>query len=142
MKTIILFVFLILTAVSVFAEEISISAKLSTPEITLEEITVPIELEYKFPLDMYQSYNKDFFYFTVEGIEGLVQDSITYPEGELKNGITEYFGKTVLSSVLHLPANSPSGSYTLSIIAAYQLCSVNGMCYFPEEERIVVEFEL
>ncbi len=142
MKKIILFVWLILAVVSIFADEMSISAKLSVLEITSEAIIVPLEVEYLFPLNMYQSYNQDFFYFTVEGIEGLVQNVITYPEGEIKDGITVYFGKTVLSCTIHLPADLPTGSYELHIIAGYQLCDIDGMCYFPEEEEILMEIEL
>lgn len=141
MKKIIIFVYFALTAVLVFADGISNNAKLSVPEITPEAIIVPIEVEYLIPLNMYQSYNSDFFYFTVEGIEGIVQDEITYPEGDLKDGMAVYFGKTVLSSNIRFPADLLPGAYILHIHAGYQLCDITGMCYFPVEKEIIMEIE-
>ena len=142
MKRIFLFSYLALLTVLAFTDEMVISVKLSTQEITKETQIVPIEVEFLIPQDMYQSYNRDFFYFTVEGIEGMTQDEIKYPEGELKDDTTLYFGRTILSGNIQLPADLPRGPFILQINVAYQLCDINGMCYFPEEEEILMEIEL
>ena len=142
MKKIILIICFALTTVFVYTEEVDISAIFVVPENITEEENVLLEVEYIFPEGMYQSYNKDLFYFSVKGIEGIILDEIIYPKGEFKDGGTIYFGETILSCIVHLPEDIQSGVYNLSIIAAYQLCNVNGMCYFPKEEEIKLELIL
>lgn len=136
-----IYICLILLTVSAFADEVSISVRLSNQKVTAETLIVSMEVEYIIPPNMYQSYNQDFFYFTVEGIEVMIQDVIKYPEGQLKDGTIVYFGKTILSNDIQFPVDLPPGSYILQINAGYQLCDLNGMCFFPEEEKILLEIE-
>lgn len=104
------------------------------------DVTAQIELidnkeyvvfvNYTFPEGFHQSFQPEFFHFSVSTPDQVFLGEILYPKG------SDFYGKTQLSAVLN--NYDPLEVEELSIKATYQLCNEEGMCLFPQSTEIAI----
>ena len=122
-------------------------AKLSADPVTSVALTPPvfesyeegkILVTYTFPEGMHQNLNEEVFFFSVEGPHWLDLGEITYPSGSLTTD-TEYYGSVTISAAFTIPEEVKAGTWTLQVTSRYQLCDSEGVCFFPEQEEMIID---
>jgi thiol:disulfide interchange protein DsbD len=120
---------------------------LSADPVTSVAITPPIFesyeegeilVTYTFPEGMHQNLNKEVFFFSVEGPYWLDLEEIAYPSGSLATDI-EYYGSVTISASFTIPEEVKAGTWTLKVTSRYQLCDSEGVCFFPEQEEMIID---
>lgn len=123
------------------SEALGISASL-TPNPATAGKSALLEVAYEIPRGFYQSLQEDFFFIRADGPTGIELGDTTYPPGQVKDGVVQYHGRTVLTAEVRFEESFIPGDHVLKIVAGYQLCDETGTCLFPVETAIDVPVTL
>ena len=133
---------LILTSIFIFSVVTGVFAQVQVPpaEITAEVITgggdnALVRVSYIFPDGYHQSFQKDFFSFSIESPAGATLGEISYPAPADAGESFDFYGKTILEAEI----TGYDGSEDLVIRARWQLCDEDGTCYFPASAAVTAE---
>lgn len=99
-----------------------------------------ITVTFTIPEGMHQSLQEDYFYIEAEEVEGIEFSHTQYPEGIEEDSLINYYESVILQQEFTLSKDFPADAYELLVYAGYQFCENSGMCYFPEEEELVLTF--
>ncbi|MDC7126195.1 MAG: thioredoxin family protein [Spirochaetales bacterium] len=134
------YLFFLFTVSSIFAQ--------NTPNVDINaEIiednngTIILQLEYIFPENFHQTLQPNFFNFKIISPETVKISAINYPEGTNEDGITNFYGSTIIYAKI-LDFKTDDDLSNLTVKASWQLCDENGMCLFPESKEISVTNKL
>lgn len=136
-------------------ESKSSSATTRPPSARIEGPSTPIELRedgnssfevaFYIPDGFYQSKQQDFFTVSAPQSSPLEVASVQYPEGvqeEGPEGEIKYYDSTTLTVEVSTREDIDAGEYRIPFTASYQLCDEAGTCFFPQDETILVQFEV
>ncbi|MCD4817761.1 MAG: thioredoxin family protein [Candidatus Cloacimonetes bacterium] len=123
-KRILLTVAFLIIALTIFAQDKVVSAKI---------VGSQIEVTYKIPKGMHQSLQKEFFFIETDKIDGITFETTIYPDGKKHDGIIEYKENVILLKKFKIINVDKIKEKSIKIYAGYQLCHDSGSCLFPEE---------
>ncbi|MDZ7794043.1 MAG: thioredoxin family protein [Spirochaetia bacterium] len=116
----------------------------STP-VVLRENGSSFEVIFYIPDGFYQSKQQDFFTVSAPNSSPLAVTSVEYPEGLQEAGPeneVKYYNSAALTVQVSTKEDIKAGEYRIPFTASYQLCDEAGTCFFPQDETILVAFEV
>lgn len=94
-----------------------------------------VRVVFDFPEGIHVDLDREYFTLKITLPDGFKVGAIEYPPGTDVNGITRYFGQTVLSATVRVGKSVRSSLYSIPVKAVYQPCD-NSACYPPVEEPL------
>jgi len=104
-----------------------------------EDIYV-LRVIYNFPEGYHQSFQKDFFFFSIVSPDTAEIGEISYPAAPSAGEEFDFYGETVLETELR--NFNPGKTPELEIKAGWQLCDEDGTCFFPQSEIITADMKM
>lgn len=134
--------FLIFSTPTLFSKEnVTIDVSIYPEELIPGEegtLRVTYDIDEKF----HQTRADDFFFISFDNTDWLIMEDIIYPEGVFKDELENYYGSVTLEAKFKVSENIPSGNQTVRVVAAWQICDEDGICFFPEEKIIEVSLNI
>ncbi|HKK65098.1 MAG TPA: thioredoxin family protein [Clostridia bacterium] len=116
----------------------------STP-VVLTESGSSFDVTFHIPEGFYQSKQQDFFTVSAPDSSPITVSAVKYPVGVAdpnQEGEVKYYDSTTLTVQVSTRENVNAGEYRIPFTASYQLCDEAGTCFFPQDETIMVQFEV
>lgn len=125
------------TAIGLFAQAPP-PAEVSAEIINRKDSGTIIRVIYNFPEGYHQTFQKEFFKFSVISPKTASIGEISYPAAE--DADIDFYGENVLESELY--NYNPETDTPLQVKAGWQLCDEAGTCFFPQSEIVEAELKL
>lgn len=111
--------------------------------LTVENITARVEdseiiVTLQIPPTMHQTYQEDLLYLVPEPRDGVEFFPVIFPEGNKEHGLINYYNSVEMRLPFRVEASDEADSIQVQLYLGYQFCDEKGVCYFPEEEMIVL----
>ena len=109
--------------------------------------SMELEVTFTFSPELHQTLDKEFFFVRLDDDParlpaGFSTGATRYPEGTAKQGTTWFSSPAILRLSLEVSADVAAGSYTLPLLAGYQLCRDDGLCYLPQRQKLDLDVTL
>lgn len=98
------------------------------------EIIVTVNI----PPDMHQTYQEDMFYVDMDPVPGVEFDAVIFPAGKQEEDLINYYGTVELRLPYRIVEDIHADSIRVQLFVGYQFCDEDGVCFFPEEEIIIL----
>src|SRR6056297_2087834 len=131
------------------------SSSARPPSARIEGPSTPIELRedgsgsfkvtFYIPEGFYQSKQQDFFTVSAADSSPFTVTAVNYPVGVAdpdQTGEVKYYDSATLTVQISAREDLNAGEYRIPFTASYQLCDEAGTCFFPQDETILVQFEV
>ena len=134
--------FLLINSTTLFSDErVKISAGI-TPSVLVPGEEGTLSVTFEIAESFHQTRSDDFFFISFENNTWFTMGDIIYPVGIIKDGLENFYGSVTLEAPFTAAKNIPSGNQTVKVLAAWQICDEEGVCFFPEEQIIDVPLEV
>src|SRR6056297_3618527 len=123
------------------------NARIEPPSspVVLTEDGSSFDVTFYIPEGFYQSKQQDFFTVSAPESSPITVNAVKYPVGVAdpnQEGEVKYYDSTTLTVQVSTRENINAGEYRIPFTASYQLCDEAGTCFFPQDETIMVQFEV
>ena len=122
-------------------ETVKVYASISPSELIPGEEGI-LTVTYEIAEDFHQTRSDDFFFISLENTDWFTMGDIVYPTGIIKDELENYYGSVTLEAQFKVSENIPAENQTAKVLAAWQICDEEGVCFFPEEIIIEVPVQI
>lgn len=91
------------------------------------------------PPNMHQTYQEGMLYLEFEPVDGVTFSPLILPEGKEEDGLINYYNSVELRLPFQIDRSVQADSIRVQLYLGYQFCNEEGVCFFPEEETIIVQ---
>ncbi len=92
----------------------------------------------RIPPLMHQTYQEGMLYLDAEPVDGVEFSPVIFPEGKEEDGLINYYNSVDLRLPFQIDKSVQADSIRVQLYLGYQFCDEDGVCYFPEEEMIIL----
>jgi len=124
---------IVIYVASVFSQTV-VSDKIIKARIDDSEIIVTIDI----PPGMHQTWQENMFYVDIEPVSGVTFAPVIFPPGKEEKGLINYYNSVDLRIPFTLDNAVKNDSMQVQLTVGYQFCDESGVCFFPEEEILIV----
>ncbi|MCF7914687.1 MAG: thioredoxin family protein [Spirochaetaceae bacterium] len=113
--------------------------------VVLTENSSSFDVTFYIPEGFYQSKQQDFFTVSAPDSSPFTVTAVNYPVGVAdpdQTGEVKYYDSATLTVQISTREDLDAGEYRIPFTASYQLCDEAGTCFFPQDETILVQFEV
>ncbi|KQC11035.1 MAG: hypothetical protein APR54_02955, partial [Candidatus Cloacimonas sp. SDB] len=136
LKRILPILMIVIYVASVFSQTV-VSDKIIKARIDASEIIVTVDI----PPGMHQTWQENMFYVDIEPMNGVSFAPVIFPPGKEENGLINYYNSIDLRIPFTLDNAVKNDSMKVQLTVGYQFCDESGVCFFPEEEILIVHLE-
>ena len=100
-----------------------------------------IIVTFTIPQGQHQTLQKDYFYIQTDSLKGIVFDKTIYPKGVKEGNLINYHKSVTLKKKFHITKDFDKSIKSIKVYAGYQFCKDSGMCFFPQEVELTLDFD-
>jgi len=136
LKRILPILMIVIYVSSVFSQTV-VSDKITKAGIDDSEIIITVDI----PPGMHQTLQEGMFYVDIEPVQGVTFAAVIFPPGKEEKGLINYYNSIDLRIPFTLDNTVKDDSIQVQLTVGYQFCDESGVCFFPEEEILIVHLE-